>query len=344
MTLAPPGLRATTQIDCSFELLPRAKPLKDRAPVHFHAGTAAVEAQVRLLGKYVRLLLSEPALLLPGDRFILRMFSPVTTIGGGVVIDIDPPSRLRRTDLAARLECLEQAGPAERVAQLVSESKHGMSVEELTARTGSPEIVVGPDLVRVDNWVVTRDWAENKLAHIRQRLEAFHRANPLQPGCSKQDLRAREFQAAPAGLLDALLTRTADIVIEGEAVRLATHHVAPDHNETSALEQIFAAAGLAVPSVSEALAQSGITPARGKAVLHLLLRGRKLIRVSDDLVVHASAVDALRTQLAPRRGSPFTVTDFKDWTGVSRKYAIPLLEYLDRERVTHRVGDHRVVL
>jgi selenocysteine-specific elongation factor len=345
MTLAPPGLRATTRIDGAVELLARAKPLKDRAPVHFHAGTSAVEARVRLIGKYVRLLLSEPVLLLPGDRFILRSFSPVTTIGGGVVIDIDAPVVGRRhAPPAARLDRLAHALPAERIALLVSESKHGMSVQELAARTGLAEIVIGPDLLRVEDWIVTRTWADAKLARLRQRLEEFHRANPLQPGCSKEDLRSREFAGAPPRLMDALLARSAEIVVEGETVSLATHRVSQDADEAAALEQIFARAGLAVPPIAEALAKSGLPAARGRAVLHLLLRDRKLVRVSEELVVHASAVEALRALLAARRGARFSVTDFKEWTGVSRKYAIPLLEYLDRERVTRRDGDQRVLL
>jgi selenocysteine-specific elongation factor len=345
MTLAPPGLRATTQIDCSVELLARAKPLKDRAPVHFHAGTAAVEARVRLLGQYARFLLSEPVLLLPGDRFILRMFSPVTTIGGGVVIDVEAPAVVRRhAPPAARLDRLEHAGPSERVALLVSESRHGMSVAELTARTGLPDIATAPDLLRVENWIVTRAWAASKLAHLRERLEEFHHENPLQPGCSKEDLRSREFPGAPAELMDALLAQSAEIVSEGETVRLAGHRVTPDLDETSALERIFAEAGLAVPAVAEALSKSGMSAPRGRAVFQMLVRNRKLVRVSEDLVLHASAIESLRTLLAARRGSRFTVTEFKNWTGVSRKYAIPLLEYLDREHVTRREGDQRRIV
>jgi selenocysteine-specific translation elongation factor len=109
MTLAEAGrFHVTSHIDCVFELLRSAKPLKHRAPVHFHAGTAEVEAEIRRLKgtdpiapgsrEYVRLVLSEPLLLLPGDRFIVRMFSPVITIGGGVVLDIAPPRRATRLD------------------------------------------------------------------------------------------------------------------------------------------------------------------------------------------------------------------------------------------------------
>src|SRR5580704_9968278 len=149
MLLAQAGrFQPTRQIDCSFELLPSAKPLKHRAPVHFHAGTAEVEAEARRLRgtdplrpgarDYVRFLLSEPLLLLPGDRFIVRMFSPVVTIGGGVVLDIAAP---RRAPLE-RWRILDTAPPSEQIALLVSESRYGMGMPELVARTGLREDVI----------------------------------------------------------------------------------------------------------------------------------------------------------------------------------------------------------
>jgi len=107
---------------------------------------------------------------------------------------------------------------------------------------------------------------------------------------------------------------------------------------------LFRAGGLAVPATSEVLAKSGVDLARARTLLQILLRNRKLVRAGDDLIFHASALDQLRALLAARKGSRFLVADFKEWTGVSRKYAIPLLELLDREHVTRREGDSRIVL
>lgn len=103
-------------------------------------------------------------------------------------------------------------------------------------------------------------------------------------------------------------------------------------------------AGLKVPFVAEVLAASGVEQARARSLLQILLRQKRLIRVTDDLVFHATAIQELRGRVMERKGRRFSVPEFKDWTGVSRKYAIPLLEYLDRERVTRREGDQRVVL
>src|SRR5581483_4716405 len=138
MVLAEAGkFRATTQIDCAFQLLASAKPLRHRSPVHFHAGTSEVLAEMRRLSgteslqpgsrEYVRFRLKEPLLMLPGDRFIVRMFSPVVTIGGGIVLDIEPPRRAR----AERLSILENGTPSDRMRLLVSDSRHGLGMPEV---------------------------------------------------------------------------------------------------------------------------------------------------------------------------------------------------------------------
>jgi selenocysteine-specific elongation factor len=366
MALAEVGrFHATTQIDCVFELLPSAKPLKHRAPVHFHAGTAEVEAEVRRLRtqktgtdpiapgsrEYVRLVLSEPLLILPGDRFIVRMFSPVITIGGGVVLDIAAPRRAN----ANRLRILESAPLPERIALLARESRYGIGMAELVARTGLLE----SDLRRAASaasltvlespqfWLLDPEWMASKLDALHEHLKVFHRQNPLLPGASKEELRSKFLPGAPPWLMDALLARSKTLAAEAETVRLSSHKVALKQDEeqaTAKIENAFRSGGLATPPVHEVLAKSGVDPTRARTLLQLMLRDKRLIRVSDDLVFHVSAMDSLRSLLANKRGMHFAVPEFKDWTGISRKYAIPLLEYLDRERITRREGDSRVVL
>lgn len=366
MVLAEPGLfEPTTRIDTIIDLLPAAHPLKHGAPVHFHAGAAEVEAEARLLqgpepakpgaSAYVRFVLSEPMLLLPGDRFILRMFSPVTTIGGGRVLDIAPPARLNRAESLVRARELDSASLEERAALYIRESSHGMSAQDLVARTGwlnsdLETLAISPRLLvfrQPQLWFADREWATAKLSAIRDSVKAFHRANPLQPGMSKEEIRSRELSGAPSFLLDALLTGVRDIVASGEIVRLASHKVTFQQDEETALARIeaaFAQAGLTVPSTPEVLAQSGVEAARAKSLLLILLKQQRLVRVSEDLVFHPAAIAELRQTLAQHKGARFGVPDFKEWTGVSRKYAIPLLEFLDRERVTRREGDTRIVL
>jgi selenocysteine-specific elongation factor len=117
-----------------------------------------------------------------------------------------------------------------------------------------------------------------------------------------------------------------------------------EERASASIERAFEQAGLAVPPVAETLAASGVELKRARSILQLLLREKKLVRVTDDLVFHHSAIEGLRALLAARRSQRFNVASFKDWTGVSRKYAIPLLEFLDRERVTRREQDERIVL
>ncbi len=362
MSLSEAGrFQATSQIDCSFELLPSAKPLKHRAPVHFHAGTAEVEAEVRRLRgseplkpgtrEYVRFHLGEPLLLAPGDRFIVRMFSPVVTIGGGVVLDIAPP---RRAPIE-RLRILETAPAWERIALLVSESRYGMGMPELVARTGMLEADIqkaagAAKLMTLHSpqfWVLDPKWVAGQLEAMHETLKQFHRSKPLAPGLSKEELRGKQLPGAPPGLLDALLALSKTVVSDGETLRLASHKISlkQDEEEASAkIEAAFRAAGLAVPAMQEVLGKSGVEAGRARSILQLLLRDKKLIRVNDELVFHASALNSLRQLLAQRKGQKFAVPEFKDWTGISRKYAIPLLEFFDRERVTRRDGDSRIVI
>jgi selenocysteine-specific elongation factor len=182
---------------------------------------------------------------------------------------------------------------------------------------------------------------------MHQTLKQFHRRNPLLAGLSKEELRGKQLPGAPQGLLDSLLALSKTLAVDGETVRLASHKISLERDEEEAsakIESAFRAAGLAVPSMQEVLAKSGVEPARARTILQLLLRDKKLIRVSDELVFHPSALQSLRQLLAQKKGQKFAVPEFKDWTGVSRKYAIPLLEFLDRERVTKRDGDTRTIL
>jgi selenocysteine-specific elongation factor len=356
----PSRFQGVRHIDARLNLLPSAKPLKHRAPVHFHSGTAEIEAEVRLLGGasvlqpgaagYARIVLREPALLLPGDRFIIRMFSPVVTIGGGTVVDIGERRYRRSENPAERLDILASNDHPARIAQLVRESKFGMSISELIARTGLQPGVLAKTPVKQlipQQWLVNPAWFQSARDRLVQAVRQFHTKNPLLPGIAKQDLRSRELPDAPPFLMDELLTDAKDLAIEGETVRSRAHKVTFKEDEEQArakIERAFEIAGLAVPAVAEVLAKSGVEAARARTLLALLLRENRLTRISADLVFHRSALDNLRELLAAHKSQRFNVTAFKEWTGVSRKYAIPLLEYLDRERITRREGDERLVL
>jgi selenocysteine-specific elongation factor len=181
-------------------------------------------------------------------------------------------------------------------------------------------------------------------------LEQFHKANPLVAGISKEELRARlKLKADVMETILVQLGREKKLEVQGELVRIAGRGVELKDDEARAKEQIekaFAAAGLKVPLVKDVLAALPIDRARAQKLVTLLLRDRALVKLGDELVFHHSALNQLRGLMAKQKtASPkIDVGKFKELTGVSRKYAIPLLEYLDRERVTRRVGDERIIL
>ena len=340
----------TKVVDCVFDLLPSAKALRHRAPVHFHAGTAEIEAELRRIETtrplepgaraYVRLVLREPAMLLPGDRFIVRMFSPVVTIGGGMVLDAQPP----RKAALERLRQLDGADDAQRIAVFLSEAPLGVSLAGLVARTGLTEDAIRKHATALlTDWFIDASRVENARHGWREALAAFHRANPLLPGMPKEQLRGN----VPPPVFEELLKREPLIKATGDVLHLASHKIAFKQDEEEALGKIEAAferAGLRAPAVNEVLAASGVEANRARSLLQILLRNQKLVRISVDLVFHHTALATLRAMLAQQKGRRFGVGDFKDWTGISRKYAIPLLEMLDRERVTRRDGETRIVL
>ncbi|MBI3666984.1 MAG: SelB C-terminal domain-containing protein, partial [Acidobacteria bacterium] len=375
MVLASPGkFRPTERADCVLDLLPSARPLKHRAPVHFHAGTAEVEAEVYLLGgraqlqsgarAFVQLRLREPVLALPGDRFIIRQFSPVVTIGGGVVVDNLAEKHRRGEDVEARLERLASGSPEAVLETLLERAPSGLGMPEIVARTGWLETEVEAAAGRLENerraervsasppWLVHRDHFRQALERTLSVVKDFHAQEPLAAGIAKELLRGREFPDAPPALLDALLERLrreGKVTADGETVRLASHRIVLKHDETQAREKIVAAfeqAGLAVPSLVEVLGKAAVERNRALKILQILLRERVLIRVTDDLVFHRAAIEMLKAKLAEQKkiSDRLTVLQFKELTGISRKYAIPLLEFLDRERVTRRAGEERIIL
>jgi selenocysteine-specific elongation factor len=339
-----------TSFDCRLDLLASAKPLKPGAPVHLHIGAAEIESGVRLLGQaqvlkagqsdWVRIVMREPALVLPGDRFIIRSFSPVATVGGGVVSAIGRRKYKRGEDVAGRLGALLSGN----IEPLIAERPDGISEAELIALAGLRTLPSAP---------LTAKWflAPLRVVELRTQLAAavrqFHREHSLQAGIPKADLKSRVMPGAAAELFEYLLGQTKELVQEGEVVRLNSHRVVLKMDERQAratIESAFETAGLAAPAVSEVLKTSGVEHSRAQSILQMLLKERRLTKISGELVLSSAALTGLRGELAQKKGARFTVPEFKDWTGVSRKYAIPILEYLDREHVTRREGDERIVL
>jgi selenocysteine-specific elongation factor len=369
MMLAPPEtFRSTSRMDVSLSLLPSVKPLKDRARVHLHTYTSETIAEVALDGAkavkpgettYARLRLAEPALLLPGDRFIVRQFSPVVTIGGGVVLDAFPLTRTLGRD--SSLDALASSDRKTVAQARVARAHHdGISFHELVAETGwtqSTILSLLADAVKAghiaqveDVFLLASAWNELQ-QRILGSISEFHKNRPLEPGIGKEALRDQT-DSGPV-VFEAILrqlARDGKIELSGELVHLRGRGVVMKDDEAESkrtIEQAFSSAGLQVPALYNVLAGLKVDKTRAQKIVTLLLRDKVLVKISDELVFHQSALEALRKQIAAQKSQGVAKIDvgkFKELTGVSRKYAIPLLEYLDRERVTRRVGDERVIL
>ncbi|HXQ26556.1 MAG TPA: selenocysteine-specific translation elongation factor [Candidatus Acidoferrales bacterium] len=375
MVLGAPGVFSPTKkVDARITLLPSARPLKNRARAHFHQGSAEAIAEIVLLegadlapggSALAQLRLDAEMLVLPGDRFILRQFSPVVTIGGGVVID-SGARRHRRDDPEARefLETLEHGDREEFLAALAEAAPRGLTLEEIRARTGWVEAEIREATAKLAGRKRLRILSEQPLtlaaaqavekcaAALREAVEQFHSANPLLPGIPKQELRGRAGTPRPEVFDAALedLVKAKAVAVTGGLVQRAGREIALSAEEANAkklIEKAFEGAGLSVPSVSAVLEKLPVESSRAQKILQILLREGVLIKVADDFVFHKTAVARLRELLAKyhkESGDRLTMIAFKELAGITRKYAIPLLEYLDREHVTRRVGDERVIL
>ena len=344
--------------------------VRDRARVHFHSFTAETIAEVSLLGMkrlqpgetgFAELKLDSPLLLLPGDRFIIRQFSPVMTIGGGRVLDaVRPSKRPKGEERLAFLQKLSDASPADALqARVARRGAAGLSLSEAVAETGcqprqveqiAGELVSSGAIKRFEDHLIASPLVESIGAAMSSKVEQYHSANPLQPGVSKEELRESLGLGADIflGVLN-LLLQEKKLQVSGEVVHAAGKGVVLRDEEAeskSRIERVFAAAGLKVPLLKDVLAALPVDKARAQKIVTLLLRDRVLVKLSDELVFHRDALAALRTQIISQKAKTpkINVGTFKDLFGITRKHAIPLLEYLDRERVTRRVGDERIIL
>jgi len=370
MVLASPGLLQTSsRIDVNLSLLASAKPLKGGARVHLHVFASETIATVNLYEmkqlkpgaeSFAQLRLSAPLLLVPGDRFIIRQFSPVVTIGGGIVLDAFPMAKVKAE---ARNEFLKvnAAGDHEKVltVRIARRSVQGISIEKLVTETGWTADAIRAQLAgQIKNGVIVKpgnhflDAAAMTAckASLLSGLEVFQTQNPLSPGLNQQTLREK-FALEPDifSAVIAQLVKEGKVESLGDILHLRGRGVVMKDEEAESrqiIEQAFASAGLKVPALKDVLSGLKIDKARAQKLVTLMLRDKILIKVSDDLVFHHGALNELRKNLAAQkaRSPKIDIGRFKDLTGVSRKYAIPLLEYFDRERVTKRIGDERVIL
>ena len=371
--LAPPGsLVPTLLADATLELLPDApRPLKARDRVRFHVGTQEVMARVLLVDRaglepgqvsYGRFRLEAPVVALPGDRFVIRSYSPIVTIGGGTLLDIAPPRFKRKAPaLLAHLALLETGAPTEVLEEHLKQAgPAGARAADLRARTTFgpgrlktllQELVQAGAIVAVDReWFLHRDANERLRSQTLALLGAFHAENPLRTGISREELRSRAGNAQERVFAQLLASLEAEGLVRSEKdqVRLTSHEIrlsAEQERIVKGLEADFLKAGAAPPSPEEALARLGVRGTEKHELFQLLVSDRRLLRVKESLYFHAEALRTIQDKIVAhlREKKDIGPGDVKDLLGISRKYAIPLMEYFDAQWVTVRQGERRVL-
>jgi selenocysteine-specific elongation factor len=375
-TLASPGsITVSRRVDALLDLLPGARPLRQGARVHFHQGTSEVLGRVSIAGPQVaqiepgslaavRVRLESPAALTRGDRFIVRAYSPTVTIGGGEVLDPDPPRAGVRTAAAAARFAALSGGAQEALTQMVRDAGgQGVALAAVTSRAGVPPANVAATAAALETSgharrVVDRLVASGVLAEATRRLLAlvteYHQAHPLADGLPREEARERIFAAMHPAVFDVVV---GDLTAAGklaarDRLALPGHRLELSPEEQRAreiVEGLYRRSGLKPPDAATIIAEGRLTPAVAERITALLLRQKQLARI-DTLIFHAEALATLKSEIqglkaiAPGGRATVDVATFKDRFGVSRKFAIPLLEWLDRERVTRRMGETRVVL
>lgn len=369
------------RLDAVVDVLAGGRPLKHGARVRFHQGTSEVLGRVAVAAipgggrelseipsgatAFARIRLEGPVVLTRGDRFILRAYSPPVTIGGGIVLDPQPPRGPIRTPAGiARFARIGERGPEEddrAVQQFVDDAggiglprtslidRAGLSgaaaavmIDRLRAR--GAVAVVGDLLVAP---AVVATLGERLVAAVR----AHHAADPLGEGLPREEARERIFRRASPIVFEHVIGRlaAARTIVARERLALAGHAPALSPQESAAetkLEAAYREAGLAPPDLASAAQATGVAADVAERVSQLLVRRKTLLRIGG-LLFHAAPLASLKAEVKALKGlgdARVDVASFKARYGISRKYAIPLLEYLDRERVTRRVGDVRRVI
>jgi selenocysteine-specific elongation factor len=367
LTLVPPSsITAVEVIDAEITLLPEAAELRHRARVRFHCFTSEAMATVSLYDyqpvqpgdtRMVRLKLAMPVVLLPGDRFVLRRPSPAQTLGGGRVVDAHPLPRLRKKSVPAWLSSIQDA-PAEQqlLLRTARRGTAGSTVAQLGQETGWTSVAIG----RLTSTLISH----GKLAALPGGLlltrEAFSSGmesvfSQVKAPVRRSELRSRTGLAA--AVFDAALARLAGeekLRVGGtgpgqeELVSLfAACATVPDadRKHMALIASMYESAGLNAPLFSDVLRKLGGSESEARRLMTQLLRSKTLVKLgTEDLYMHRGALEELEAKVRALRGQRLDVGGFKQLTGLSRKYAIPLLEYLDRAHVTRKQGDTRLVL
>ena len=381
MVLGPPGVfRPSFILDAGLELLASAPaPIRRRTPIRFHHGSTEVIGRVYPIARkdlepgetgLVQLRLEAPVTACAGDRYIIRRYSPLTTIGGGIVLDSRAQKR-RKRDLeraSPGLLDLQEAWAQDSVDCLARSIDYyvergglrGVSLSELQARSGLTENAIqkllesasGLTRFEVADLVVSDGSVAELKDQIVDYTRRFHHQNPLLDGIPREELKERFMNWASNSYFNAVLkSLETELRVRASAhtVSHSEHRVTLTADQEQLQERILATLEASPHSalrVGELATRLGREARDINDVFFFLIHQGRIVRISENLFLTSTQVSQLKTGLleAYASGTSFSVADFKNLFGLTRKLAIPFLEYLDKSRVTRRVGDRRVVL
>ncbi len=368
-------LKPTLLVDAVFQLLPGvAKPLKNRTRVRVHVGTIEVLGRAILLDReeiqggqeaYLQIRLEEPIVSLPGDRFVIRSYSPIFTIGGGEILDAFPSRHKRLTEETRQeLTILEKGSPEENLAfRLYKAGPAGLSWSEMLMRvnllpsklkplvsalvSAGKILLYDPERQRYVHSAVMTDLKRFCLDYLQE----FHRQNPLQPGAGKEEVKSKLPPQVDARLFNYLLSVLISekrVVAEKDTLRLSAHKISMKEEEKNLHHKmvlLYAKGKLQPPTVKEVGTELGVSENELKPVLQVLSKEGTLIKVKEDLYFQRQALEELEAKIIRflQENKELNPAQFKEITQVSRKFAIPLLEYFDGKKLTMRIGDKRVL-
>lgn len=362
--VVPKRFTPTKALDAKVELLSDAPSLKSKSLVHFHLNTSEVIARVILYGKdelnpdescYCQFRLQEPIVSMSGDRYIIRRFSPVITIGGGEVLDPSPLRKrrgaiedlivFRKDSLDEKISMKVQQSGLYGISPLALEGWINADIHEIK---DSIRTLKGRELLfEIEDILIHKTAFDTLKERLYQVLNDFHMRNPLKPGMTKEELKA--YLKVDTKLFEGLITLLEDIVIDREIIRLKSFSAAlsqADETLKRTIIKLLEKAGFQPPTKEELSQSLKLDQKHLSDILKLMTNDGSLVRINDSMYITISfyrkMMDSLRDFFNKKTG--MTVAEFRDILSTTRKYALPFLEYLDSNKITLRVGDIRKFL
>ena len=364
----PEKVKTTYVIDAEIELLKNCSisSLKSRSLVHFHTGTTELTGRIVVYDKeelkpgdraYCQFRFKAPIAVMAGDRYIVRRFSPLLTIGGGKVLDTTP-KRLRRSERVKDLEIFRGDSLDERLALKIRQSgPNGLDASDLigwvkeevpTIKSEISLLVNEGTIIEADGRLIHHSVFDDFKDRVLVVLEDFHKRNPLKPGISKEVLRA-DFKGMDQKVFELLVRKIESVVIEKDILRLDTFRIFLSEDKKLLKDKILKVleqAKFQPPSKDEIAKSVSINREEAGELLKIMASENTLVRINDSLYIPSTGHSEMMKRLQDffDKKKEMSVAEFRDVLGTSRKYAIPFLEYLDSNKITLRVGEIRKFL